>query len=228
LAALEKPAGVLAHPNQPADRARSLLAAAYDEEAQVFSWVGADGRAERLWLLHRLDSATSGVVLVARVAQVAEAVRAAFEARTVHKRYVAVVFGHAREKQALWRDALSVQREEGAVRVLARGGAPAECRMRCLRALPGPPALSLLQLEPLTGRTHQLRVQCAARHLPILGDQTYGDFRRNREWARRLGSDRLFLHAAAVKLEFVAGGQQVGFAAEVPLPAAFAPFSDGR
>ena len=63
-------------------------------------------------------------------------------------------------------------------------------------------AFSLIQLEPLTGRTHQLRVQCAQHHFPILGDKTYGDFKCN----RRLRTERLFLHANSI--EFVLGEQK--------------------
>jgi hypothetical protein len=76
LAALEKPAGVLSHPNGPADEARALLAARYDERVQCFTWKDAAGAEHRAWLLHRLDSATSGVVLLANRERVADAVRA--------------------------------------------------------------------------------------------------------------------------------------------------------
>jgi 23S rRNA-/tRNA-specific pseudouridylate synthase len=97
--------------------------------------------------------------------------------------------------------------------------------MTCVRAIPGPPALSVLELEPHTGRTHQLRVQCARRHLPILGDQNYGDFRRNREFSRRLGTDRLFLHARHVDVEFPLDGGKIRFDAESPLPPEFQRFT---
>ena len=225
LAALEKPAGVLSHPNDASEADRSLIAARYDAAEQCFCWTSAAGDTRRAWLLHRLDSATSGLVLVAIEAQVATAVRDAFERRDVHKRYVAVVLGHPREHQASWRDAIEVRREAGAVRASTRGGAPAETRMRRVRLIPGPPALSVVELEPLTGRTHQLRVQCARRHVPILGDQTYGDFKRNRVLARRFGTDRLFLHARHVSLEFTLNGGRIEFAAESPLPHEFERFA---
>lgn len=228
LAALDKPAGVLSHPNKSGEEPRSLLTARYDEKEQCFVWTTAEGNERRVWLLHRLDSATSGLVLVACRPQTAAAVREAFELRRVHKRYVAVVLGHTRERRAHWRDAIEVHRDAGGVRATTRGGAPAETMMQCLRPIPGPPALSVLELEPLTGRTHQLRVQCARRHLPILGDQNYGDFKRNRELARRFGTDRLFLHARTVELEFPLDGGRVRFAAESPLPPEFQVFLGKR
>lgn len=226
LLALDKPAGVLSHPNIPAEEARSLLTARYDERDQSFIWSDEAGAEQRVWLLHRLDSATSGLVLVARRLATANAVRAAFESRSVDKRYVAIVFGHPRERQAQWRDAIDVRREGDALRASPKGGTPAETRMRRVRLIPGPPALAAIELEPLTGRTHQLRVQCARRHLPILGDQNYGDFKRNRELARRLGTDRLFLHARRLELEFSVDGARVHFTAESALPGEFHRFLD--
>jgi 23S rRNA-/tRNA-specific pseudouridylate synthase len=75
--------------------------------------------------------------------------------------------------------------------------------------------LTLLKLEPVTGRTHQLRVQCAWHRHPIVGDGTYGDFAFNRAFAKSTGEKRLFLHAAAVRLP------GLDFAAESPLPEEF-------
>ncbi len=224
LFALEKPEGVRSHPNDPAPDPRALLHASYDGRDQCFSWVDAAGRARRVHLLHRLDAATSGVILVASDAALAETVRSCFEQRGVTKLYLAIVLGHLRERRALWRDAMAVRREDGGVRAVAAGrsGLEAEAAVRILRLIPGPPALSLLELEPRTGRTHQLRHQCARRGLPILGDRNYGDFKRNRELARRLGTDRLFLHALRVRLEFTTpSGATVRFAAEAPPPDAF-------
>lgn len=233
LAALAKPAGVLAHPNRAADRPRSLLNAAYDEEQECFTWTDDATSSPRcVWLLHRLDSATSGVVLVATHAETATAVREAFAQRRVQKKYIAIVLGHPRERRALWRDTIEVRRGtaaagRGARAEVASGGRalPAETEMRVTRLIPGPPALAAIELEPLTGRTHQLRHQCARRHLPILGDQNYGNFRMNRELARKLGTDRLFLHAHSVELDLVLDGGRVHFAVEAPLPPEFAKFT---
>jgi len=232
LAALHKPPDILAHPNRAADRARSLLTAAFDADEECYSWNDpADGSTHRVWLLHRLDAATSGVVLVATQAETAAAVREAFAQRRVQKQYVAVVLGHPRERRALWRDQMEVRRGRpeaggGARATKSSGGRgqPAETAMRLVQLIPGPPALAVIELAPHTGRTHQLRLQCAQRRLPILGDQTYGNFRLNRELARRLGTDRLFLHAQTVSLDLTIAGMRVRFAAEVRPPADFTAF----
>ena len=62
--------------------------------------------------------------------------------------------------------------------------------------------MALLELKPKTGRTHQLRIQCAQRGMAILGDQTYGDFQRN----RGLKTEALFLHSESIEC-MVAGGK---------------------
>jgi 23S rRNA-/tRNA-specific pseudouridylate synthase len=62
--------------------------------------------------------------------------------------------------------------------------------------------MSLLELEPKTGRTHQLRIQCSQRNLPIVGDRTYGDFEKNRAFAKSTGQQGMFLHAERVKVPF--------------------------
>ena len=59
----------------------------------------------------------------------------------------------------------------------------------------------MLRMEPLTGRTHQLRVQCALRGIPIIGDKSYGDFSFNRKLSRASKTDRLCLHAAEIEFE---------------------------
>jgi 23S rRNA-/tRNA-specific pseudouridylate synthase len=66
-----------------------------------------------------------------------------------------------------------------------------------------------------------LRVQCALRHLPIVGDATYGDFPRNREFAKGTGLKRLFLHSLETSFDYEFGGRPHHFAARAPLPEEF-------
>lgn len=222
LGALAKPSGVLSHPNEPGDERRSLLQARYAMEAECFEWTDAAGKAGRLWLLNRLDSATSGVILVALDGPLADEIRAHFKRKQVRKVYNALVFGAPRVASELWRDRLAVARQGGTIRTVANAGhIPAECRMIVVRANRGEPKLALLRLEPKTGRSHQLRVQCAKRHLPIVGDQTYGDFARNRHFAKAAGSKRLFLHSLETTFEYEWRGRRHVFSAHAPLPAEF-------
>jgi 23S rRNA-/tRNA-specific pseudouridylate synthase len=223
LAALDKPEGVLSHPNGPRDEARSLVRAAYDEQEECFSWAGAGGEAARLWLVNRLDSATSGLILVAADGALAREVRERFRRRRVRKVYQALVFGRPRLAGETWRDVLGVSRKGGHVRTSAgAGNLPAESRMTLVSSSRGAQVVSLVQLEPHTGRSHQLRVQCAKRGLPIVGDRTYGDFAANKAFARAGGPKRMFLHSLEVSFDYAFAGREHAFAARAPLPAEFA------
>jgi tRNA pseudouridine65 synthase len=223
LAALNKPAGVLSHPNVPGDESRALLHASYDLEQECYTWKAADAAAmQRLWLLNRLDSATSGVVLVAADGELAAEVRAQFQRKQVRKVYHALVFGIPRQPVELWRDLIAVQKSGGRIRTATIAGhVPAESRMTVIRPVPGQPRTTLIRLEPRTGRSHQLRVQCAKRQLPIVGDQTYGDFRANREFAKARETRRMFLHSSETSFDYEFRGRRASFAARAPLPAEF-------
>ena len=224
LAALDKPQGVLSHPNSLRDEARSLIRAHYDGEGECFHWIGTGG-ARRLWLINRLDSATSGLILAATDGDLAREVRAQFQRRQVRKTYQALVFGKPRQDAETWRDVLDVRKQGGRIRTAAgSGGLPAECRMALVRAAARPVRLSLIRLEPQTGRSHQLRVQCAKRGLPIVGDRTYGDFGANREFAKAGGAKRMFLHSLAIAFEYASGGRTNEFSAVAPLPPEFEAF----
>lgn len=224
LAALNKPAGVLSHPNEDKDRPRCLIVAHYDAMAECYVWTPeGTGLAQKVWLLNRLDSATSGVILVATDEALAREIRAQFKRKQVSKIYEALAFGKPAKSVEIWRDMLAVAKKGGQIRTAADAGrVPAECRMTVARSQGvGGGALSLIQLEPRTGRSHQLRVQCAKRHLPIVGDQTYGDFGRNREFAKRTGDKRMFLHSLATRFEYEWRGQTHKFTAKAPLPKEF-------
>lgn len=225
LAAFNKPAGILSHPNEAGDEPRSLLTASYQLEGECFAWTSAAGQGGRLWLLNRLDSATSGVILAADTAGLATEIRAQFKRKQIHKVYQALVFGGPRQPVELWRDLLAVEKRAGRIRTAAHAGhVPAESRMRVIRQGAHVPRLALLQLEPRTGRSHQLRVQCAKRGVPIVGDQTYGDFARNREFAKATGFKRLFLHSLETKFDYDWRGGRFSFAAKAPLPDEFEKF----
>ena len=223
LVAFHKPAGVLSHPNERADERRSLLTARYEKDGEYFEW-GSEAAPQRLWLLNRLDAATSGVILAAASADLAAHIRAHFKLKRVKKVYHALVFGQPRLATEVWRDRLAVEKRGGQSRTAATGHIPAESVMSVVKKSPAEPRLALLQLEPRTGRSHQLRVQCAKRSLPIIGDQTYGDFARNREFAKVAGTKRLFLHSSATSFAYDFAGRKHEFAASAPLPEEFGQF----
>ncbi len=227
LAALSKPVGVLSHPNTRGEEKKSLLNARYENEGEFYHWDGTAGGA-KLWLLNRLDSATSGVILVSASEALAKAVRLHFRQKRVHKVYHALVFGCPNGTEQVWRDRLAVAKHAGKIRTATAGHIPAECRMKVVRqARSTTPSRTLLRLEPVTGRSHQLRVQCAKRNLPIIGDQTYGDFARNREFAKATGEKRLFLHSLETEFDYDYLERHHHFAAKAPLPPEFTAMLGG-
>ena len=223
LAAFDKPAGVLSHPNAGGEEPRSLLTVRYRMDGEYYEWVDVKGTPPRkLWLLNRLDSATSGVILVAANESLAVEIRAQFKQKRVRKIYQALVFGAPRQPNEVWKDTISAVKKSAQVRaVTGVGRVPAESRMTLVRTGRSEPRVSLIRLEPMTGRSHQLRVQCAKRHLPIVGDQTYGDFPLNRAFAKAHRTKRLFLHSLATHFDYQFNGRRHTFDVEAPLPDEF-------
>lgn len=221
LAAFDKPAGVLSHPNGSEDEARSLLTCRYDKEHQCFSWRAADGSTRQLWLLNRLDSATSGVILTAGSEKLAVAVRGHYARKQVHKVYQALVFGKPQMNFEFWHDMLAVKAQRGQVRTSLFGNIPSETRFQLVKHTQKAFSTSLIRLEPRTGRSHQLRVQCAKRRLPIIGDQTYGNFPLNRSFAKAHNTKRLFLHSLETSFNYEFAGKTFAFKATAPLPREF-------
>lgn len=176
--AVAKPAGLLTmgFPGAPRtliDLARDYVKRRYRKPGNVF-----------LGVVQRLDKPVSGVVLFARTSKAARRLAEQFRERTVEKTYWAVVEGTCRRRNGTWEDWLRKDRQRCKVVAVAPNAPEAKravmdfCRVRKLRiAVPdtaaGRPG-TLLELQPHTGRTHQLRVQLACHALPIHGDRKYG------------------------------------------------------
>ena len=217
LLAVEKADGVLSPPNRTGRDRNALVQAAYDAEAEAYR------EGDATWyLLNRLDAPTSGVILLATDREVAGLAREEFAAHRVRKHYLALVRGYPLRKRDNWYDCLETSNRGGRLRTEVARGRPNAHTVMLLKDRSGdPPARALLQLEPATGRTHQLRIQCASRQLPIIGDATYGDFSFNKAFRKRLGSNRLFLHSWKTALTFTVAGQSVEFSASSDLPGIF-------
>lgn len=225
--AFEKAPGVLSHPNLKKGRqgnreARTLLNAPYLHEEEAYTWNNEQGEEKRVYLLHRLDSPTSGVILGCSSRKLAETIKESFANRKVAKTYHAIVIPSRKTfKNVEWKDNLIEKRDHGKIRVSRGNGPVAITKVSMEREKSGLYGLSLLKLTPQTGRTHQLRVQCSLRKIPILGDKNYGNFTMNRKFARASKIDRLCLHASKVELDIRVNGQVLNFTAEAPLPRAF-------
>lgn len=225
LIAVEKPDSILSHPNpgEAAEKGTILITGNYSLDEEAFHVRDGQGGIRRVYLLNRLDSPTSGVLLLSLDAGLADLVRKLFARSQVSKHYVALIRGRGlRTPRGTWQDQLAKTKGPGGgVRSETGAGAPAVTVYAWQRAAGGALPLSLIRLEPRTGRTHQLRVQTAEHGHPILGDRTYGDFEFNKAVGTARGFKRLFLHAEATELTFDWQGAAVVFKAASPMPKVF-------
>ena len=166
-----------------------------------------------LALVHRLDRETSGCLVLAKRRSALRAAHEKFRDGAVEKNYLALVVGDWQLGEQLIDAPLSVTNRKGGERhvIVADDGKPAATRIRLSRSYGD---YSLVQCQPLTGRTHQIRVHaCQAGH-PLAGDERYGDAEANRR-LRELGLPRLFLHAQSIA--FGDGeGKELHFSAPLP------------
>lgn len=205
--AVNKPAGLLAQGDSTGDpslldEARAYLKARYAKPGNVF--VG---------LVHRLDRPTSGVVVLARTSKGAARLSAQFAAGTIEKAYWSIVEGAPTDDAGEWVDRLRKDSARNVVTVVDRAeGAGQEARVN-YRVLGRAAGTSWIELRPTTGRSHQLRVQLAARGLPIVGDRKYGA----RSTLRASdGGLRVALHARSLTFTHPTRPEAISVVAPVP------------
>lgn len=209
LLVIDKPAGLVVHPAPGHPRGTLVNALlAYCPE------IAASGD-KRPGIVHRLDRDTSGLILVAKNEKIRRALQRQFKDRQVHKAYLALLIGHlqpawGRIEAPLGRDPHHRQRM-----TVLPGGREAITEYHVLEQFAPKTGLAagdytLVEAEPLTGRTHQIRVHFASIGHPVVGDTVYG-------WRKRhLPVPRQFLHAG--RLEFKHPRTGVHLVLEAPLP----------
>ena len=211
LAVLDKPPGLVTHPGpgHPTGTLAHGVAARYPETAGV-------GAPDRPGIVHRLDRGTSGVLVVARTEPARLRLAEAFAARTVDKRYLALVLGRFPEPRRLAEPIGRDPRHPQRYRVRGRSAKDAETEARPLEELP---LSAWLELRLHTGRTHQARVHLAGAGRPLAGDALYGPAAPKRGGGRAGAALRRLtrpaLHAASITFPHPATGEAVRF--EAPL-----------
>lgn len=189
--AIDKPSGVLSDASR--DPNRDHLGAALGR------WAKRNGEPSTFLAAHRLDLGTSGVVLFARSRDAATALMQQFQARSVNKRYQAIV-GSAGFAQHEVGDRVErrsyLRHRKGVSEEVRSGGKTAETSFELVTRTRH---LALVHARPATGRTHQLRVHLAALGSPILGDDRYGTHYR---WPPEVDTTtRLWLHAESLAID---------------------------
>ena len=167
--------------------------------------------------VHRIDTDTSGCLLLARNAKALKRFAKAFEERLVEKRYLGVLSGVPADSEGTIELSLSKisSAEKGWRMIAAKKGKPSITHWRVLAEHGGH---TLVESRPETGRTHQIRVHCqAGLNLPLLGDPVYGNGK---------GAPRTMLHAAALTVPRT-GKPPIDAAAPLPRDFAALGFADG-
>ena len=201
---IDKPAGMVVHP-----------AAGHDSGTLVHAVLGyvpdieGIGGEERPGIVHRLDKETSGLILLAKNDKAHRWLQDQFRLRQVEKTYIALVDGKpptpsGRVEAAIGRD--PSHRKKMAI-VSNSKGRQAVSEYKTIESFP---QFTLLEIHPLTGRTHQIRLHCAMLGCPIVGDEVYGRKKSS------LALNRHFLHAQKIRIILPNENQSRTFETELP------------
>ncbi|TYP99048.1 tRNA pseudouridine synthase C [Tenacibaculum adriaticum] len=169
----------------------------------------------KFYPIHRLDRRTSGIILLAKKTEHVAEFQQLFTNNQIHKTYFGIVRGHAPETKII--DS-PVKGRDGKVHK------DAETHLKTLHKIvldiPVKPydssRYSLVELQPKTGRLHQLRIHMNKISHPLIGDAKYGDKNHNVMYAENLNCDNLFLHAYSLKFKHPYTGELLHLIADFP------------
>jgi 23S rRNA pseudouridine1911/1915/1917 synthase len=205
LVVVDKPVGVAAHPSpgwSGPTVVQGLAAMGYR--------IATSGAAERQGVVHRLDANTTGAMVVAKSERAYSVLKRAFKARTVDKRYAALVQGHPDPTNGTIDAPIDRHPSADYKFAVVASGRPSVTHYETVEAFR---AATLLDIRLETGRTHQIRVHMAAVRHPCVGDLTYG---ADPTLAKRLGLTRQWLHARALGFEHPSTGEWITVVSPFP------------
>ncbi len=211
---VDKPAGMVVHPS-PGHPSGTLVHGLLHHCPEM---EGIGGQM-RPGIVHRLDKDTSGVIVVAKNQTAHNHLSAQFKSRKINKHYLALVFGIFDAPQG--KIDFPIGRhpsDRKKMSIFTRRPRSAETHWQVRETLNG---ITLLDLKILTGRTHQIRVHCAAVHHPLVGDPAYGSRKRRLIPSKPIQDllasvSRQMLHALRIELDHPLTGEPMGFEAPVP------------
>lgn len=193
---IDKPIGLLSHSK-----------GAFNPEATVATWLssrtsGFEDDSERTGIVHRLDRATSGVMICAKTPEALTWLQKQFSTRKVKKTYVAIIEGELNPPEAIIEMPIQRNPKQPQRFRVGSNGKPAVTQYKTVELFDG---FSLLELQPTTGRTHQLRVHLGYQKHPIVGDTFY----------EGKPAERLYLHAHKLEITLPNNERKI-FTSKVP------------
>jgi len=219
---VDKPAGLVVHP-APGHAADTLVNALLAHGGP--GAFGGIAGVQRPGIVHRLDRDTSGLLMVARTDAAQHSLMAQLKARRIKKTYLALVLGEVAAEVGRIEAPIGRDPKHRTRMAIVGDGRPATTGYRVRERFPG---WTLLELDLVTGRTHQIRVHLAALGHPVAGDPVYGTA-TSRRGPRPGGGgaplERLFLHAWRLQLISPSDGHLIR--AEAPLPGDLERVLDG-
>jgi tRNA pseudouridine65 synthase len=196
LVAINKPPGILVHRSRLSEDKVFVLQLLRDQIGQ------------RLFPAHRLDRGTSGVLLFGKSAEAASSLGIQFMDKSLEKKYTAIIRGYVPEQDTI--DYPLADEESG------KGFVPAVTHYKRLQQITRDMAIglryptarfSLVEIEPETGRRHQIRKHFAHLRHPVIGDPRHGDVKHNKYFREQFGITRLLLHARQLSIRHPVTGE---------------------
>lgn len=198
---IHKPAGIKSIPNTTAPDKTALIFSKYDHINRCYTY----NDINKFFILNRLDSPTSGLMLGCDNIEIAIATRKTFQKQKVTKKYLAITKFRAIKPEGTWKSTVTKLHNLTNVRLINGTDMTSVTKYKVLKEIDiSNEKFLLLSLQPITGRTHQLRMHCATNNMHILGDKTYGDFKWNNKIFKKFPTipKRLYLHSMEISFDY--------------------------
>ena len=209
---VNKPAGMVVHPTDHGAHVSGTLVNALMHHCKDLSGIGGE---KRPGIVHRLDKDTSGLIISAKNDAAHRFISKQIEARTVTKKYITLLKGHLSPRQGSVEAPLIKSHAGGKKDIQISGNEKAKYALTHYRVIKYIGDYSLVEVQIVTGRTHQIRVHFKAIGYPVCGDTMYGDTKTN-ETLREIGLKRQFLHAAELTFKRPDKQKELHLKAELP------------
>lgn len=209
---VNKAAGMVVHPTDHGAHVSGTLVNALMHHCKDLSGIGGE---KRPGIVHRLDKDTSGLIISAKNDAAHQFIAKQIESRTVLKKYITLLKGHLSPKKGSIEAPLVKSQASGKKDVQISGKASAKYALTHYKVIKYVSDYSLVEVQIVTGRTHQIRVHFGAIGHPVCGDSMYGDKKTN-ENLRELGLTRQFLHAAELTFKIPRNQKELHLKAELP------------